>query len=395
MSLVEQSFTRFFSNGKWWHAHELSVATLYYKKKKINLITKDESECSIEYLQDSLSKVHFKNDFELPQIWHFFYEYGFFSQGLGDLVLDESPLAIELEYKSVNELDIQKLDYQKFELERLNTISFENYDRAFQKGHEHLMRGDCYQYNLTFADQYKIHGFNDVHQLWQNLARSLQGTGNYAHISYLPQIDSCFISNSPECLFDLERCEDHLRIETRPIKGTYSLNPGESADEGWGKLQSSVKDQAELFMIIDLLRNDMYKIEQSEIHVRELKKKLLVPGIVHQMGILEGQLSFEINLNIIMQAMFPGGSITGAPKKRVMEILNQLENSPRGFYCGSTVIAWKNIIKASINIRSAHLSLKDHIMTIQAGGGITLLSKNEQEFSERQAKIDSFLVRIR
>jgi len=388
------AFTRFYSEKKWWHASELLKGTLYYSHKKIDLLTNEETSFTVEELNHELNQFCLNEKRSHPHIWHFFYEFGFYSMDLPHLVEEQSPLAIHLEYQKVEELTTLKLPHHPLKLEVIEDIDFKTYDEAFQKGHEHLLRGDCYQYNLTYRNRYKIHGLNHVTDLWENLAREREGTGEYAHFSYLPQLNKCFISNSPECLFDIENQSDFLKIETRPIKGTRSLGEGEAIEKVWEELKSSEKDQAELYMIIDLLRNDMYRIEERPIEIKELKKQLLVPGIVHQMGVLEGELSHTVTLGQVMKAMFPGGSITGAPKKRVMEILKQIENTPRGFYCGSTVISWKNSIKSSINIRSAQMALSELVIDVHAGGGITLLSSNQQEFLERQAKIDSFLVRI-
>jgi len=389
------TFTRFYSEKKWWHASEILKGTLYFSHKKIDLLTNEESSSSLEELQQELNHFPLNERRERPHIWHFFYEYGFCSVGLESLIEEQSPVLIHLEYKKVEEVQTLKLPHHPLDLELIEDIDFKTYDEAFQKGREHLLRGDCYQYNLTYRNRYKVLGLKNITDLWDNLARVSEGTGEYAHFSYLPQIDKCFISNSPECLFDIEIHDDVLKIETRPIKGTRSLREGESVEKVWEELKASEKDQAELYMIIDLLRNDMYRIEEQPIAVQELKKQLLVPGIVHQMGVLQGELSHLVTLGQVMKAMFPGGSITGAPKKRVMEILKQLENTPRGFYCGSTVIAWKSSVKSSINIRSAQMSLTDLVVDVHAGGGITLLSNNQQEFNERQAKIDSFLVKIR
>ena len=89
--------------------------------------------------------------------------------------------------------------------------------------------------------------------------------------------------------------------------------------------------------------------------------------------------------------MFPGGSITGAPKKRVMSILHKLEKKPRGFYCGSTLLLTPKKAQASINIRSAIFDLKTQELSYKAGGGITLLSTAQNEFLEMTYKRDSFI----
>jgi anthranilate/para-aminobenzoate synthase component I len=116
-----------------------------------------------------------------------------------------------------------------------------------------------------------------------------------------------------------------------------------------------------------------------------------VPGIVHQFSVVDTTVEKETTLLNVMEALFPGGSITGAPKKRVMEIIKDIEKYPRGFYCGSTVLLHKNLKCASINIRSAEISLDKDEIKYGSGGGITLLSKCESEFKETFQKMESFV----
>ena len=118
---------------------------------------------------------------------------------------------------------------------------------------------------------------------------------------------------------------------------------------------------------------------------------LLVPGLIHQYSEIKVPLSQHVTLKNILEKIFPGGSITGAPKKRVMQILKKLESRSRGFYCGSTLLFSKGQIEASINIRSSVVDFKKRSLSYQAGGGITLLSQPQHEFLEMTYKHDSYI----
>ena len=144
-------------------------------------------------------------------------------------------------------------------------------------------------------------------------------------------------------------------------------------------------------MITDLMKNDLYRISKNPVEVIKKKVPLLVPGLIHQYSRLRSPLSASISLLELMSIIFPGGSVVGAPKKRTMEILHEIENSPRGFYCGSTLILHGSLRRASLNIRTAEINLISRLFTYGAGGGITLLSDVHDEYQETLNKRDSFI----
>jgi anthranilate/para-aminobenzoate synthase component I len=116
-----------------------------------------------------------------------------------------------------------------------------------------------------------------------------------------------------------------------------------------------------------------------------------VPGLLHQYSEIKVQLSRKISIAHLFFCLFPGGSITGAPKVSTMKILNDIEKRERGFYTGSTAIFYRDFKAASINIRSSEVDFKNHELLYQAGGGITLKSSDEDEFLEMSYKLNSFL----
>lgn len=388
---MTQPLARFLLDHRWIEFSRPREARIIYKSKTLNLLTNQfESSGLEEFLKrlDSL-KIEYR---ESALVIELFYELGFSFIEREALLSEEAPLAIICVFDKAQEWQKQ-LPKNKVELQKLEDIDFETYVDSYQKGVEHLKRGDCYQFNLTFKSNYS-YSSTDSEEIFNCFATHPDKWGSFAHFLKFPQIKKCFLSNSPESLFEITENIDNLSITTTPIKGTHRVADYANADEAYLELTRSEKNQAELFMIIDLLRNDLYKIAQTKVEVLELKKRLDVPGIVHQMGVLKTSLPKTTSLLSIFKALFPGGSITGAPKIRVMEILKQIESEERGFYCGSTFVSYKNHHRASINIRSAiiHEDLKK--LEIGAGGGVTLLSSSQQEFEERMVKIMSFLALI-
>jgi anthranilate/para-aminobenzoate synthase component I len=242
---------------------------------------------------------------------------------------------------------------------------------------------------LTIPFSLKFDQKPDFEQLVSNIWSKRESRGGYGHATEIPQMKKAFISNTPECLFQVKMKGAKTIVEALPIKGTIKLKQNDFKT-AWHELSRSEKNEAELYMITDLLRNDLGKINAETVEVLELKAPLRVPGILHQYSRISVTCDKPLVLFDLVQAVFPGGSITGAPKKKVIEILEQLEQRKRGLYCGSTILMGKGMMAASINIRTAEWDLTEDSMRYQAGGGITLLSDLEEEWEEVLQKLDSF-----
>jgi anthranilate/para-aminobenzoate synthase component I len=270
--------------------------------------------------------------------------------------------------------------------------NFSDYEQAFKKGYDHLLKGDSYQFDLTGRFLFSISKDTAPMDLAHALWNGMPGPAPYAHMSVLGETGICLLSNSPECLFQIRGHGNGTWIETMPIKGTLKCS-GTSGDiaRAWKELTNSEKNEAELFMITDLMRNDLYKITRETVQVVKKKARLLVPGLIHQSSLLCSPLKTNVSLLHLLNAIFPGGSVVGAPKIRTMEILHEIEDSPRGFYCGSTLILHRSLRRASINIRTAEINLITRLLTYGAGGGITLLSDVHEEYEETLGKRDSFI----
>lgn len=374
-----------------------------YLNRIENLLDDSHEKCDgLSYLEN------FINDRGLNQIneddkWliHLFYEVGYLwnkpashhklnSQGVE--VAEDQLLAVVMDYQEETLFDPAILENRDLEIS-WDKPNFETYSAAFQKGKEHLKRGDCYQYNLTFPFEGSIEK-GDLEALIHRLWSTKESRGEFAHLTNLDQ--EFFVSNTPECLFDWSLADEGSNeafsyLESRPIKGTLlTTNEREDVEGKWKLLKESEKNESELYMITDLIRNDLNRIEEPRVEILKKKELLEVPGLVHSYSHLRVPLSEKVSALQVVKSLFPGGSITGAPKIRVMEIIHDIESVARGFYCGSTLMPIGNSIVATINIRSAHGSFEKGALTYHAGGGVTWDSSLEGEYEEMDNKFLSF-----
>ncbi len=253
------------------------------------------------------------------------------------------------------------------------------YQDAFDIVHEYICAGDIYQANLTFPLTLRTQG--QAAHLYARLAAH-QPTPHGALIAQadLPDI----LCRSPELFF---RTDQNGQIETRPMKGTQprSNDPAEDARR-LAFLAGDEKNRAENLMIVDLLRNDLSRVSQAgTVRVPELFA-VESYATVHQMtSLVQAQLQQNVGLSDIMQALFPCGSITGAPKIRAMEILSDLEDQPRDIYCGS--IGWAAPDgRSEFNVAIRTLLLDREEARFNVGGGVVYDSTAAGEYEEAEWK---------
>ena len=206
--------------------------------------------------------------------------------------------------------------------------------------------------------------------------------------------DRSVLSFSPERLVKWSFSQDQSQsslIETAPIKGTRPRHHDLRADsEELKDLKMSVKDQAEHVMILDLERNDLGRICKSgSVKVTQDRVARSYATVHHLVSVVQGELLDNVSLSDILCAVFPGGSVTGAPKKRAMELIRKLEFSPRGIYCGA--LGYLDPLGGgdlNLPIRTIFLN-KDH-MEYHSGGGIVADSSAAGEWSELWVKTKGF-----
>lgn len=313
---------------------------------------------------------------EKPRIIHFLYESGAFV--LGTKARDLDFYVVDTEFESN---DFATNSNKSLKLSNRTGPSLEDYTKSFESIQKHLFAGNAYQVNLTFPFDYDVEPSCSVESTYSFMHSS--NAGDFAQTMYWPNKNLSFISNSPETLFEARLTRDgNWRVVSKPIKGTAASNE-------WDKLVNSKKDQAELLMITDLVRNDLNKLSDGRAIVDALKARLDVLGLVHQYSEVSAIVDEKTSIAKIVTSLFPGGSITGAPKKRVSEIISEVEKEPRRFYCGSTLFWDGGGLSASINIRSGTIEWNTHKAKLHAGGGITVLSDVNSEWQEMLSKLNS------
>jgi anthranilate/para-aminobenzoate synthase component I len=209
------------------------------------------------------------------------------------------------------------------------------------------------------------------------------------HAAYLAAGGVEIASVSPEVLLRV----DGTRVETRPIKGTRRRGATPAEDAALeAELLASEKDRAENVMIVDLLRNDLTATaEPGSVRVAALCELERTDSVMHLVSSVEARVRDDVRLPDVLVSCFPGGSITGAPKRRAMELIDRLERDARGFYCGA-VFAYepaRRTLTASVAIRTA--VVRDGEARYGAGGAITLLSDPDEEAEETVVKARPFL----
>ncbi|MBC7314212.1 MAG: aminodeoxychorismate synthase component I, partial [Rhizobium sp.] len=245
---------------------------------------------------------------------------------------------------------------------------FVAYRRRFERLHDHLRRGDCYQANLTMPIEARWRG-DPRSAFWSLVARQ--------PVHYGALIDlggPVILSRSPELFF---KVDGEGWIETHPMKGTAPRGAMPGEDEAIiAAMLADEKTQAENRMIVDLLRNDISAIsEVGTLSVPRLFEIETYPTLHQMVSHVRAQLLDGIGLPEIFRALFPCGSVTGAPKMWAMRILAELEAGPRDVYCGAIGYCDPSgPMRFSVAIRTLTL-FKDHRAVFNVGGGIVFDSK--------------------
>ncbi|MFT7406204.1 aminodeoxychorismate synthase component I [Zhongshania sp.] len=262
------------------------------------------------------------------------------------------------------------------------SLDIQQYRQAFDRVQDYIHAGDCYQINLTraFTAPYK----GDPWQAYQVLRK----TAATPFSAYLDLGDSQILSFSPERLLSASKGQ----LQTQPIKGTAARDPDPIKDQALAAaLQSCAKNRAENVMIVDLLRNDFSKSCQPlSVRTEKLCELQSFRTVHHLVSTVSGQLRPDCTAFKALLNCFPGGSITGAPKQRAMEIIGEIEPHRRDFYCGSIFyLGGGGKMDSSITIRS-FVCADNHIRG-WAGGGIVADSEVDEEFIETETKIGKLL----
>jgi len=266
-----------------------------------------------------------------------------------------------------------------------SNLSRSDFLAAVERARRYIRAGDIYQVNLSqrLAASYPFSG-------WELFDRLL-AVSPAPFAAYLDCDDFQIASSSPEQFLRLSGSH----ITTRPIKGTRprSSDPTRDAQLAY-ELQTSPKELAELVMITDLLRNDLGKVcEYGSVQVPELARLERFAQVQHLVSTVEGRLRADMTHFAALASCFPGGSITGAPKFRAMEIIDELEPLARGPYTGCHgYLGFNRESQLSITIRTA--VYQDGVAYFHVGAGIVADSNPEAEYEETLAKAAGFLAAL-
>ncbi len=264
-----------------------------------------------------------------------------------------------------------------------SNLSKENYLKAIEKIKHYLKEGDCYQVN--FAQRFSVELEGDAWATYQLLRK--QSPAPFGVFFETPFVS--VLSNSPEQFLSVNA---YHQVQTQPIKGTAARAKNPQQDSALAQaLLASAKDCAENVMIVDLLRNDLSKVcTLHSVKVPTLCHLESYATVHHLVSTIVGQLPNNKHALDLLNACFAGGSITGAPKIRAMEIIEELEPDRRGIYCGSFgFISFDGAMNSNIAIRT--LVYNQKIARFWAGGGIVIDSEGEAEYQETLIKARAFL----
>ncbi len=255
----------------------------------------------------------------------------------------------------------------------VSSFSKEEYIHSVNRIIEYLKAGDIYQANLSQRFETGFKG--DAYALFLDLFKRNPAS----FFSYIQAGDHTIVSTSPERFIK----QNNRQIETRPIKGTIARGKSKDQDQKNGqRLFNSIKDDAELTMIVDLMRNDLSRVAKHDsVVVSEHKRLEPYENVFHLVSIVEAELLPGKTSVDLLKATFPGGSITGCPKIRSMEIIDELESVKRHVYTGSIgYISFHDTMDLSIAIRTA--TIYNNSVFFSVGGGIVCDSDPQKEYQE-------------
>ena len=252
----------------------------------------------------------------------------------------------------------------------------DGYDQKFDAVRNYTIDGDCYQINLAKRFSSKV--ISEGNSWLTYVALRQLSPAPYA--AYFNYPFATVLSNSPESFI---RCREG-HVVTSPIKGTKARDRLDKVNDKKiaEALYNSAKDRAENVMIVDLMRNDLSRCcELGSVKVPSLFTVHSFANVHHLISTIEGKLKSDLHSLDLLRACFPGGSITGAPKIRAMQIIEELETYRRGLYCGAIgYVGMNGDLETNIAIRT--IVIKDGEARFAAGGGLVIDSNRDDEYQE-------------
>lgn len=265
-----------------------------------------------------------------------------------------------------------------------SNLSREHYLEAIDRIQTYIKDGHSYQVNLS--QRFTLENKAEALEIYKRLSQ----LNPVPFSGFFEWEGMTILSGSPERLFEVK--DDKIR--TRPIAGTRRCGSEEETARFIEELRKDPKEHAEHAMLVDLERNDLGRIcNYGSVHVKEFMDIVVYKSIIHTESEVVGTLREDVNFVDMMRALFPGGTITGVPKIRTMEIIHELETCARGIYTG-TMGYFSKCGHMDFNIMIRPILCKDEKAYTHAGGGITCKSKAEREFKETLHKARPQLLAI-
>ena len=295
-------------------------------------------------------------------------------------------------FSAINNIEVrQPSSHGKFDIK--NRIEKEEYCSIINKLKQHILRGDCYEINFC-QEFYAEHAEINSAEVYKKL--SALSPNPFSALYKLD--DKWLLCASPERYIK----KQGSNILSQPIKGTSKRNLQNVVEDKKQRddLYNSPKDRSENVMVVDLVRNDLAKVcKDGSVHVDELYGIYSFPQVHQMISTVSGELKENISFSEIIKASFPMGSMTGAPKKRVMELIERYEKTKRGIFSGAVgYINSEGDFDFNVVIRSIMYNAATNYLSFSAGSGITFYSDAEKEWEECLMKADAMrevLVSIR
>lgn len=277
-------------------------------------------------------------------------------------------------FKKRERLELEQKNNKKFFPKILNKQSFFKYKKNIEKIKKAIKKGDTYQTNYTYKIDF------ETKCLPQDVFFNILENQHTEFSAYISNEHESILSFSPELFFEIS----NNVITAKPMKGT--INRGDNFEEDENNkdfLRSDIKNRSENVMIVDLLRNDLSRIS-SKVEVEELFRIVTLKTVHQMISVIKAELRHDIKITDILKALFPCGSITGAPKIKTMEIIEKLEQYKRGVYCGMIGVIDKDSMLFSVPIRT--LVYKKGAWSLCVGSGIVWDSDAYEEYQESLLK---------
>lgn len=327
------------------------------------------------------------SDFEIPNLrFIFFNNIIIFNHKTKEYYITDRESNRERVEKIINKINSYVAKENKYDFDRDTTFysnfTKEEYINAVSKMKNYIRSGDIYIANMT--QRFFCENKDDSFDIYEKLR--LINKAPFA--AYLDFDDFQIISSSPERFIQVK----DRKVHTRPIKGTRPRGEDKEEDEkNKEELLASEKDKAELLMVVDLERNDLSKVcKPFSVNVTELFKLETYSTVFHLVSTIEGELNDSVSSCKCIEECFPGGSITGTPKIRAMEVIEEIEGLKRNLYTGCIGYFDFNG-NSDFNIVIRTIIKKDNKAYFGVGGGITFDSKEEEEYQETLDKAKALM----